>query len=200
MRKYGFGPHTLSVPRLQPAENTLYKDSRYRVSDSVFKKIVALYRLALPYAGIVISTREPSYLRDELFLIGASQISAGSRTSPSGYIKDGDTSQFEIGDMRSLEEVVEKIASLGLIPSLCTACYREHRSGERFRELAQQEGIKNFCHENALLTLKEYIEDHASPGVKEQLKNRLDEECRKSRNGLLEKFRMIEQGKRDIHI
>jgi 2-iminoacetate synthase len=200
MRKYGFGPHTLSVPRLQPAENTLYKDSRYRVSDSVFKKIVALYRLALPYAGIVISTREPSYLRDELFLIGASQISAGSRTSPSGYIKDGDTSQFEIGDTRSLEEVVEKIASLGLIPSLCTACYREHRSGERFRELAQQEGIKKFCHENALLTLKEYIEDHASPGVKEQLKSRLDEECRKSRNGLLEKFKMIEQGKRDIHV
>jgi 2-iminoacetate synthase len=200
MRKYGFGPHTLSVPRLQPAENTLYKDSRYRVSDSVFKKIVAIYRLALPYAGIVISTREPSHLRDELFLIGASQISAGSKTSPSGYIKDGDTSQFEIGDTRSLEEVIEKIASLGLIPSLCTACYREQRSGERFRELAQKEGIKKFCHENALLTLKEYIEDHASPTVKEHLKNRLDEECRKSCNGLLEKFKMIEQGKRDIHV
>ncbi|TNF52124.1 [FeFe] hydrogenase H-cluster radical SAM maturase HydG [bacterium] len=200
MRKYGIGPHTLSVPRLQPAENTLYKESRHRVSDSIFKKIVAIYRLALPYTGIVISTREPSHLRDQLLLIGASQISAGSKTSPSGYIKDGDTSQFEIGDTRSLEEVVEKIASLGLIPSLCTACYREHRSGEHFRELAQKEGIKKFCHENALLTLKEYIEDHASPAIRENLKNRLEEECRKSSNGLLEKFRMIEKGKRDIHI
>jgi 2-iminoacetate synthase len=165
IRKYGFGPHTLSVPRLQPAENTQFNGKGYKVLDNDFKKIVSIYRLALPYVGIVISTREPSELRDELLLVGVSQISAGSRTSPWGYMKGGDTSQFEIGDKRSLEEMMEKIANMGLIPSLCTACYRENRSGDRFRNLAQGEGIKGFCKENAILTLKEYIEDYASEGV-----------------------------------
>jgi 2-iminoacetate synthase len=200
MRKYGFGPHTLSVPRLQPAEGSKLHSTKYRVSDSDFKKIVAIYRLALPYVGVVVSTREPAGLRDELLSLGVSQISAGSKTSPMGYIDDSDTAQFEIGDRRSLEEVIEVIVSKGLMPSLCTACYRERRNGEKFRHLAQAQAIKNFCHENALLSLKEYVEDYASPSVKEHLKKWLEEQGDRSRNGIHEKFRIIESGKRDVHV
>jgi len=200
IKKYGFGPHTLSIPRIQPAQGAKVKDLPYRVSDEDLKKIVAIFRLSLPYVGVVVSTREPPELRDELLLIGASQISAGSRTSPWGYVEECDTEQFEIGDRRSLEEVIDKIATLGLIPSLCTACYREGRTGERFRQLAQRKVIRNFCHENALLTLKEYIEDYASDSVKEHLIRRLEEETTRSHNGLFEKFKLIEQGKRDIHV
>ena len=201
IKKYGFGPHTLSVPRLQPAEGTtFFKESKYTVSDMDFKKIVAIYRLALPYAGVVLSTREPAGLRDELFSIGASQVSAGSKTSPWGYIDDTDTAQFEIGDRRSLEEIIEKIASLGLVPSLCTACYREGRSGEKFRELAEKQAIKNCCEQNALLTLKEYIEDYATDDVKALLIKRLAEESEKTGNGIFEKFKLIENGERDVHI
>ncbi|GBE05569.1 2-iminoacetate synthase [bacterium BMS3Abin10] len=199
IRKYGFGPHTLSVPRLQPAQG--FKPGKTnRVSDDDFRKIVAIYRLALPYVGVVISTREPSELRDELLSMGASQVSAGSKTSPWGYVEDGDTEQFETGDKRSLEEVIEKIAGMGLIPSLCTACYREGRSGEKFRQIAQQGNIKKFCRENALLSLKEYIEDHAPDNIKEHLVKRLKQESAKSSNGLFDKFKLIEQGKRDVHI
>ena len=200
IKKYGFGPHTLSVPRLQPAEGSELKTTQYKVSDRDFKKIVALYRLALPYVGIVVSTRESSRMRDELFSIGASQVSAGSKTSPWGYIEDSDTEQFEVGDKRNLEEVIGKIASMGLIPSLCTACYREKRSGEKFKHLAQKQALKNFCHENALLSLKEYIEDHASRGLKEQLTKMLNNEIAHNCNGIAEKFKLIEHGKRDIHV
>jgi len=200
INKYGFGPHTVSVPRLQPAQGSSVSNSRYRVSDEDLKKIVAIYRLALPYVGVVVSTREPAGLRDELLTIGASQISAGSKTSPWGYIRDGDTEQFEIGDTRSLEEIIGRIVSLGLMPSLCTACYREGRSGETFRHLAENETIKSFCQENAVLSLKEYMEDCASGEVKEQLKKMLKTEIAKSKNGLEDKFRTIEQGKRDVHI
>ncbi|UCH81387.1 MAG: [FeFe] hydrogenase H-cluster radical SAM maturase HydG [Nitrospiraceae bacterium] len=197
--KYGFGPHTLSVPRLQPAEGSKVNVDTYRVSDEDLKKIVAIYRLALPYVGVVVSTRERSGLRDELLSMGASQISAGSRTSPWGYIEKGDTEQFEIGDNRSLEDIVRNIAEMGMIPSLCTACYREGRSGEQFRKLAQNEHMKKLCHENALLSLKEYIEDCCSEDVKEDLEKRLKEEIAKSSNGLTDKMKLVEQGKRDIH-
>ncbi len=200
IKKYGFGPHTISVPRLQHAEGAKLKKTKYKVSDSDFKKIVALCRLALPYVGIVISTRESPKLRDKLFFIGASQVSAGSRTSPQGYIEGSDTAQFEVCDKRNLEDVIRKIAVLGLIPSLCTACYRKGRSGERFMHLAQKETMKSLCQENALLTLKEYIEDFASNGAKKQLIKRLKEETVKSSNGLFKKFISIEKGKRDIHV
>ncbi len=198
--KYGFGPHTLSVPRLQPAQGSKINNIRSKVSDEDLKKIVAIYRLALPYVGIVVTTREQAHLRDELLLLGASQISAGSKTSPWGYMKDGDTEQFEIGDTRSLEEVIGKIVGLGLVPSLCTACYREGRSGENFRHLAEKEAIKNFCQENAILTLKEYMEDCASGEVKEKLKQMMNEEIAKCTNGLADKFKLIEKGKRDVHV
>jgi len=201
MREYSFGPHTISVPRLQPAQGSNFsKGSSYKVSDEELKKIVAIYRLALPYVGIVVSTREPADLRDELFLIGVSQVSAGSKTSPWGYIEESETPQFEIGDSRSLEEVIVKIASLGLIPSLCTACYRKGRSGERFRKLAERQTIKNLCQQNALLTFKEYIEDYAGEDVKDILIKRLREESEKMGDSIYEKFELIGRGKRDIHV
>lgn len=200
INKYGFGPHTLSVPRLQPAQGSAADHLKFKVTDEDLRKIVAIYRLALPYVGVVVSTREQAELRDELLSIGASQISAGSKTSPWGYMKEGDTEQFEIGDTRSLEEVMGKIASLGLMPSLCTACYREGRSGERFKHLAEETAMKNFCHENAVLSLKEYVEDCASGELKERLMKILNEEIAKSSNGLSERFKLIEAGKRDVHI
>lgn len=200
MRKYGFGPHTLSVPRLQPAQGSSVDLTKYSVSDRELKKIVALYRLALPYVGVVVSTRESASLRDELLFTGASQISAGSKTSPWGYVKDGETEQFEIGDNRSLEEVISKIASLGLIPSLCTACYREGRTGEAFRQLAQGESMKNFCHENALLSLKEYIEECASGDLKLQLQALLDKEGLSASNGINDKLGLIGNGRRDVRV
>lgn len=200
INKYGFGPHTISVPRLQPAQGSIAGPSKYRVSDDDLKKIVAIYRLALPHVGVVISTREHADVRDGLLSIGASQISAGSKTSPSGYINDSDTEQFEVGDTRSLEEVMGKIARLGLMPSLCTACYREGRSGETFRRLAQGEEIKKMCHENALLSLKEYIEDCASGEVKRGLIKVLEAEVAKCSNSLSDKMKLIEQGRRDIHV
>jgi 2-iminoacetate synthase len=188
INKYGFGPHTLSVPRLQPAEGSDVDLGRYRVSDDDIKKIVAIYRLALPYVGVVISTREQSGLRDELLSIGASQISAGSKTSPWGYVENGDTAQFEVGDKRSLEEVIARIASLGHLPSLCTACYREGRTGEKFREMTESGAMNEFCHDNALLSLKEYIEDHAPEDIKGDLVRRFNEESSKNSNGLSEKI------------
>ena len=199
INKYGFGPHTLSVPRLQPAEGSEVDFSKYRVSDEDLKKIVAIYRLALPYVGVVVSTRESADLRDELLTVGASQISAGSKTSPWGYMEKGDTEQFEIGDSRSLEEVMVKLSDMGLIPSLCTACYREGRSGEQFRQLAQNEKMKKFCHDNALLSLKEYVEDCCSDDVKENLEGLLKKEISKSSNGLINKMKLVEKGKRDVH-
>ena len=199
MGKYGFGPHTLSVPRLQPAEGSKVDFDTYRVSDEDLKKIVAIYRLALPYVGVVVSTRESADMRDKLLSVGASQISAGSKTSPWGYMEHGDTEQFEIGDSRSLEEVMVKLSDMGMIPSLCTACYREGRSGEQFRHLAQTENMKKFCHDNALLSLKEYIEDCCSDDIKENLEKLLRDEISKSSNGLIDKMKLVEQGKRDIH-
>ena len=200
MSKYGFGPHTLSVPRLQPADASVLDNSKYRVSDEDYKKIVAIYRLALPHVGVVVSTREPAALRDELLSIGASQISAGSKTSPSGYLNDDDTEQFEVGDTRSLDDVIGKIADMGLMPSLCTACYREGRSGEEFKHLATSEMIKTFCHENAILSLKEYAENSASDEVKQKLIKILDKEISKCSNGLAGKLKQIEEGKSDIHV
>ena len=200
INKYGFGPHTISVPRLQPAQGSPLNDWPNRVSDEDLKKIVAIYRLALPYVGVVVSTRENAGIRDELLSIGASQVSAGSKTSPLGYADHGDTEQFETGDKRSLEEVIVKIAELGMMPSLCTACYREGRTGVMFRDLAQNQAMKGVCHTNALLSLKEYIEDSASEDVKKELEKALNKEIPENSTGLLDKFKLIEKGERDIHV
>ena len=165
--KFGIGPHTLSVPRLEPAHGSLLASAPTNpVSDFDFCKIIAILRLAIPYTGIILSTRESVALRSEAFALGVSQISAGSRTNPGGYgekdNKNFSASQFCLGDERSLDEVVRDIVELGYLPSFCTACYRSGRTGDDFMTLAKSGAIKNMCNPNALLTFKEYLLNYAS--------------------------------------
>jgi 2-iminoacetate synthase len=172
-REYGVGPHTISVPRIEPAENApLAEKVPYPVSDRDFKKLVAVLRLAVPYTGIILSTRERAELRNELFTLGVSQISAGSRTAPGAYRKASDDSapegsQFSLGDHRSLDEVIYEISQMGYIPSFCTACYRLGRTGQDFMDLAKPGLIQQFCAPNAILTFAEYLEDYASHRTRE---------------------------------
>ncbi|MCX7805016.1 MAG: [FeFe] hydrogenase H-cluster radical SAM maturase HydG [Planctomycetota bacterium] len=169
-RKYGMGPHTISVPRLEPATGSdLASHPPKPVSDFDFRKIVAILRLAVPYTGIIMSTRETPNLRRESFALGVSQISAGSRTNPGGYSSGGgeDAGQFSLGDHRPLDEVVRDIASLGYIPSFCTACYRLGRTGHDFMDLARPGEIRSRCDPNALSTFLEYLLDYASPATRQ---------------------------------
>jgi 2-iminoacetate synthase len=167
-RRFGCGPHTISVPRLEPADGSpMATHPPHAVSDVDFRKIVAILRLAVPYTGIIMSTRETPNLRRETFALGVSQISAGSRTNPGGYVEseveDADGSQFQLGDHRGLDEVIRDVASLGFIPSFCTACYRLGRTGEDFMDLAKPGKIKEHCDPNALSTFMEYLMDYGSP-------------------------------------
>jgi 2-iminoacetate synthase len=165
---YGCGPHTVSFPRIEPADNApLASHVPQPVSDEDFKKIVAIIRIALPYTGIIMSTRENEQMRTELFNYGVSQISAGSRTNPGAYSEDSGTgSQFALGDHRSLEEVINSIVDKGYIPSFCTGCYRKGRVGNDFMDLAKPGLIKQFCMPNAVFTFREYLNDFASPNTK----------------------------------
>ena len=164
--RFGVGPHTISVPRLEPASGSdVALHPPYAVSDVDFRLIVAILRLAVPYTGIIMSTREDANIRRETFALGVSQISAGSRTNPGGYSTDDspeDASQFSLGDHRPLDEVVRDIAGLGYIPSFCTACYRLGRTGQDFMDLAKPGEIKSHCDPNALSTFEEYLCDYAS--------------------------------------
>ena len=168
-RHFGVGPHTISVPRLEPATGSdMASHPPKPVSDVDFRKIVAILRLAVPYTGIIMSTRENASLRRETFALGVSQISAGSRTNPGGY-GDGeqlDRSQFSLGDHRSLDEVVKDVAELGYIPSFCTGCYRLGRTGADFMDLAKPGDIKHHCDPNALSTFQEYLMDYASESTR----------------------------------
>jgi 2-iminoacetate synthase len=164
-KKFGVGPHTISVPRLEPASGSdVAAQPPAAVSDLDFRKIVAILRLAVPYTGIIMSTREGPTLRRETFALGVSQISAGSRTNPGGYCEDEEyeASQFSLGDHRMLDEVIRDVASLGYIPSFCTACYRLGRTGADFMDLAKPGDIKSHCDPNALSTFQEYLIDYAS--------------------------------------
>jgi len=164
--KFGIGPHTISVPRLEPASGSLVAEHPpHPVSDVDFRKIVAILRLAVPYTGLIMSTRETAHLRRETFALGVSQISAGSRTNPGGYAEgeSAEDGQFSLGDHRSLDEVVADIAALGYIPSFCTGCYRLGRTGQDFMDLARPGEIKKHCDPNAVSTFMEYLDDYASP-------------------------------------
>ncbi|MDF2567929.1 MAG: biotin and thiamine synthesis associated [Oscillospiraceae bacterium] len=168
---FGVGPHTISVPRIRPADDVdvnIYPNS---VPDDEFKKIVAVLRLAVPYTGIIISTRESAELRAEVIKLGVSQISGGSSTDVGGYAETEhqreNTAQFEVNDHRTLDEIVNWLSQNGYVPSFCTACYREGRTGERFMALAKTGQIGNVCQANALITLKEYLEDYAQPQTKQ---------------------------------
>jgi len=177
--KFGVGPHTISVPRIEPAiGSTTASRPPHAVSDADFKKIVAILRLAVPYTGIIMSTRENADTRRATFQLGVSQISAGSRCNPGGYAELGDghdAEQFQLGDHRSLDEVVRDVASLGYTPSFCTACYRLGRTGADFMDLAKPGLIKEHCSPNALSSCMEYLMGYASPDTKkagEKLVNR----------------------------
>jgi 2-iminoacetate synthase len=165
-RAFGVGPHTISMPRLEPAMGSdMASNPPQPVSDIDFRKIVAILRLAVPYTGMIMSTRETANLRRETFALGVSQISAGSRTNPGGYAEDEkfDAAQFQLGDHRTLDEVIRDVAELGYIPSFCTACYRLGRTGMDFMDLAKPGDIKHHCDPNALSTFLEYLEDYGSP-------------------------------------
>jgi len=164
-RAYGVGPHTVSMPRLEPASGSDMASHPPRpVSDVDFRKIVAILRLAVPYTGMIMSTRETANLRRETFALGVSQISAGSRTNPGGYEEDEefDAAQFQLGDHRSLDEVIRDVAELGYVPSFCTACYRLGRTGMDFMDLAKPGDIKHHCDPNAISTFEEYLLDYGS--------------------------------------
>lgn len=166
---HGVGPHTISVPRLKRADDINPDDFDNGISDDIFAKICALIRVAVPYTGMIISTRESQAVREKVIRLGVSQISGGSRTSVGGYqeeIRPTDTEQFDVSDQRTLDEVVRWLMEMGYIPSFCTACYREGRTGDRFMSLCKSGQIQNCCHPNALMTLKEYLMDYASEETK----------------------------------
>ncbi|MBQ9076368.1 MAG: [Muribaculaceae bacterium] len=179
--RFGVGPHTISVPRIRPADDINPLDFPNAVTDEVFRRIVAVLRLAVPYTGMIVSTRESRLSREEVLDVGISQISGGSRTSVGGYAEGrtdnvDKSAQFDISDNRTLDEVVAWLLKLGYIPSFCTACYREGRTGDRFMSLAKAGKIGNCCSPNALLTLKEYIEDYASPLTRQLAENTIRQE------------------------
>ncbi len=169
-QKFGVGPHTISFPRMEPAVGSdIASRPPHPVSDADFLKMIAIMRLAVPYTGMIMSTREGATVRRETLEVGISQISAGSRTDPGGY-KDGEGdpngSQFQLGDHRSVDEVVRDVVSLGFVPSFCTACYRTGRTGQDFMDLAKPGEIKYHCHPNALSTFQEYLCDYAGPATR----------------------------------
>lgn len=168
--RFGVGPHTISVPRICPADDISKDDFPDAISDSLFCRIVAVLRLAVPYTGLIVSTRESAATRARVLDLGVSQLSGGSRTSVGGYAgadaDDDSSAQFDISDRRTLDQVVEWLLDTGHIPSFCTACYREGRTGDRFMSLVKTGNIANCCAPNAIMTLKEYLEDYASPAVK----------------------------------
>lgn len=162
---HGVGPHTISVPRIKHADDIDPNTFANGIDDETFAKLVALIRIAVPYTGMIVSTRESQAVREKVLRLGISQISGGSRTSVGGYTEEDrptDTEQFDVSDQRTLDEVVHWLMDLGYIPSFCTACYRAGRTGDRFMELCKSKQIQNCCHPNALMTLKEYLVDYAS--------------------------------------
>ena len=168
---FGVGPHTISVPRVKPADDIDPDDFDNSLSDETFEKIIALIRITVPYTGMIISTRESKEVREAALRYGISQISGGSRTSVGGYAeaeRPHDTEQFDVSDQRTLEEVVDWLMDNGHIPSFCTACYRAGRTGDRFMEFCKSGQISNYCHPNALMTLAEYLADYASGPTKEK--------------------------------
>ncbi len=204
---YGVGPHTISVPRIRKADDINPDEFKNSLDDETFKKIVAVLRIAVPYTGMIISTRESKECRKDLLELGISQISGGSKTSVGGYYKpekeNEDSSQFEVNDNRTLDEVVNWLMELGYVPSFCTACYGSGRTGERFMEVCKNEQIHNFCHPNAIMTLQEYLSDYASDITKKTGEKVVTEEVKTIQDNtikekVLENLEKIKQGQRDF--
>ncbi|NOZ13992.1 MAG: [FeFe] hydrogenase H-cluster radical SAM maturase HydG [Acidobacteria bacterium] len=203
---FGVGPHTISIPRLEPAEGSdISRNPPFAVGDRDFRKIIAILRVSVPYTGMILSTRETAEMRREAFSLGISQISAGSRTNPGGYSENHSGAQFSLGDHRSLDEVIADIAAHGYVPSFCTGCYRLGRTGADFMDLAKPGLIQLYCLPNALTTFKEYLEDYAALDTKAageaviraQLANIPSDEVRKK---TIRNLKEIESGKRDLYL
>ncbi|MDP4132488.1 MAG: [FeFe] hydrogenase H-cluster radical SAM maturase HydG [Bacillota bacterium] len=203
---HGVGPHTISVPRIKHAEDIDPSAFDNSISDEIFAKLCALIRISVPYTGMIISTRESQAVREKVIRLGVSQVSGASRTSVGGYaeeIRPTDTVQFDVSDQRTLDEVIKWLMELGYIPSFCTACYREGRTGDRFMTLLKNKQILNCCHPNALMTLKEFLMDYASPETKrigegliaKELQNIPSEKVRAIAK---ERLSLIENGSRDF--
>ena len=205
---HGVGPHTISVPRIKAADDIDPDEFDNGIDDETFAKIIAIIRIAVPYTGMIISTREGKSVREKALRLGISQISGGSRTSVGGYVEpedeDENSAQFDVSDQRTLDEVVKWLMDLGYIPSFCTACYREGRTGDRFMSLCKSGQIQNCCHPNALMTLEEYLMDYASPATREvgekmierELLNIPKEKVRKIATEYIEEIK--KDGKRDF--
>jgi len=205
---FNVGPHTISFPRIQNAADFI-ADSRYKMQDDDFVRMVAILRLAVPYTGMILTAREPGYLRDEVIRYGVSQIDAGTRIEIGAYAEkpagdqDLNREQFLINDNRSLSEIMDELISSGQIPSFCTACYRLGRTGEHFMEFSVPGFIKQFCQPNAILTLAEYLEDYASDEIKQKGYRLIDELLKNYEGSLKEKLNsrlhLVKQGVRDIY-
>ena len=204
---HGVGPHTISVPRICPADDISTNDFPNAVSDDIFCRIVAIIRIAVPYTGMIISTRESVATRSKVLHLGISQISGGSRTSVGGYAtpepKEENSAQFDISDTRTLDEVVNWLLDMGHIPSFCTACYRAGRTGDRFMSLVKSGQIANCCAPNALMTLKEYLEDYASADTRAKGEVLIQKELKHIPNPKIKEIaarnlKEIIEGKRDF--
>lgn len=203
---HGVGPHTISVPRVKHADDIDPEAFDNSISDEIFEKIIACIRVAVPYTGMIISTRESEEVRAKALRLGISQISGGSRTSVGGYTEEErphDTEQFDVSDQRTLDEVVKWLMEDDFIPSFCTACYREGRTGDRFMQLCKSKQILNCCHPNALMTLQEYLEDYAAPETKEIGEKLIHSELsnipnEKVRSITVERLAKIKEGIRDF--
>lgn len=208
-KTFEIGPHTISIPRIQPAQDAPFSHNiPYPVTDIQMKKLIAILRCAVPYTGMILSTREPIEFRRELFHLGISQISAGSRTSIGGYkqaLNSEQSGQFDLNDCRTSGEIIEDVIKLGYVPSFCTSCYRLGRVGKDFMDSAKPGLIKLYCHPNGLTTLKEYLEDYADDDVKKLGNELIKKELgaipnQKVRELTEDNLRKIEQGSRDIYL
>ncbi len=204
---HGVGPHTISVPRICPADDIDPTNFDNSISDDIFAKLVACIRIAVPYTGMIVSTRESKKTRERVLHLGVSQISGGSRTSVGGYVtpepEEENSAQFDVSDNRSLDEVVQWLMSMDYIPSFCTACYREGRTGDRFMSLCKSGQIQNCCLPNALMTLKEYLQDYATPETRKLGEKLIDKELENIPNQnvrkiVVERLEKIAQGDRDF--
>ena len=203
---HGVGPHTISMPRIKRADDIDPSSFDNGISDDIFAKLCALIRISVPYTGMIISTRESAELRARVIKLGVSQISGGSRTSVGGYTEEErpeDTEQFDVSDRRTLDEVVRWLIESGYIPSFCTACYREGRTGDRFMSLLKSGQIQNCCHPNALMTLKEFLTDYASQETRAAGEKLIEDELKKIpdqkvRRIAADYITQIENGKRDF--
>ena len=204
---HGVGPHTISVPRICPADDIDVNEFKNALPDEIWRKLIAIIRIAVPYAGMIVSTRENEQNRKAALELGVSQISGASSTSVGGYVEpekpEDNTAQFERSDTRTLDEVADWLINLGYIPSFCTACYREGRTGDRFMPLAKSGAIANCCQPNAIMTLKEYLVDYASPKTRKDAEALIEKELmnipnEKVREITKERLKEIENGKRDF--